>query len=223
MMKLNDFQKYEITLKIPYEDYFSLIYDTKYLLEARLSADRCFIAHVPIYANNRRKAVQKSVEWFNKELRAVLINADKVMTVEDPFKEVSYDEGFTCSDPRNKFLDDDTIERILSEAGGDLVRESPDSLNTQHNCFRRVKRRKKENIQLTKRLTQTPGGTIYYKMSEPIEGKVSTRMKTTSIKLSSKSLEKALREVTRRGLNKFEKFERVTSPKKKLPASQKAA
>ena len=31
MMKVNDFQKYEVTLKIPYESYFGLIYETKYL------------------------------------------------------------------------------------------------------------------------------------------------------------------------------------------------
>ena len=36
MMKVNDFQKYEVTLSISYEDYFSLMYDTKYLIEARL-------------------------------------------------------------------------------------------------------------------------------------------------------------------------------------------
>ena len=44
MMKFNDFQKYEATLRIPYEKYFELIYETKYLIEARLSPERCFIA-----------------------------------------------------------------------------------------------------------------------------------------------------------------------------------
>ena len=33
MMKFNDFLRYEITLNIDYEDYFRLIYETKYLLE----------------------------------------------------------------------------------------------------------------------------------------------------------------------------------------------
>ncbi|SVC02227.1 uncharacterized protein METZ01_LOCUS255081, partial [marine metagenome] len=42
MMKVNDFLKYTITLNIEYENYFSLIYDTKYLLEARLGPDRQF-------------------------------------------------------------------------------------------------------------------------------------------------------------------------------------
>jgi hypothetical protein len=58
-------------------------------------------------------------------------------------------------------------------------------------------------------------------MTEPV-GKKGSRMKSKLVKLSSKSLEKALREVSRRGLDKFEKFEdenftskiRTTSPKK---------
>ena len=79
-------------------------------------------------------------------------------------------------------------------------------VNTQHNSLKRLKRRKKKNLSLTSRLYQTPGGTIYYRMSEP--GSLSSaKMKITSIKLSSKSLDKALREVDRRGLNKFENFD----------------
>ena len=77
-------------------------------------------------------------------------------------------------------------------------------VNTQHNSLKRLKRRKK-NLPLTSRLYQTPGGTIYYRMSEP-GSTSSAKMKITSIKLSSKSLDKALREVDRRGLNKFENF-----------------
>ena len=40
MMKVNDFLKYEISLNISYEDYFRLIYDNKYLIEARLGPDQ---------------------------------------------------------------------------------------------------------------------------------------------------------------------------------------
>ena len=62
MMKVNDFQKYEVTLSISYEDYFRLIYDTKYLIEARLGPDRTFIARKSVYGNSRKKAVQKAVQ-----------------------------------------------------------------------------------------------------------------------------------------------------------------
>ena len=222
MMKVNDFQKYEVTLNIPYEDYFSLIYETKYLLEARLGPDRCFIANVAMYGNCRRRGVEKALEWFNKEFKGVLGSAHKVLTVDDPFEEVSYDLDFACNDLGNKYLDQKTIHRVISESGGDLAPEVPESESSQHNSLRRIKRRKKENVQLTSRLSQSPSGTIYYRMTEPVASN-GKRMKTTSVKLSSKSLEKALREVSRRGLDKFEKFDQSKSDKKVKHLSKKAA
>ena len=45
------------------------------------------------------------------------------MFVNDPCGEVVYDQGFVCTDLRNKFLDDPTIDRLIKEAGGDLGRE----------------------------------------------------------------------------------------------------
>ena len=52
MMKVNDFLRYDIKLKIDYDDYFRLIYDTKYLIEARLAPNRTFIATKAFYANS---------------------------------------------------------------------------------------------------------------------------------------------------------------------------
>jgi hypothetical protein len=205
MMKVNDFQKYEVSLRIPYEDYFNLIYETKYLLEARLGADRCFLAKVAMYGNSRKRAVQKAVEWFSKEFKGTLGLAHKVMVINDPFGEVTYDESFACNDSGNKYLDKVTTERVIEESGGDLTREDPNINSSHFNSLRRVKRRKKQDTQLTSRLSQTPSGTIYYRMTEPMSTN-GNRMKTKSVKLSSKSLDKALREVSRRGLDKFEKF-----------------
>ena len=223
MMKVNDFQKYEVSLKIPYEDYFSLIYETKYLLEARLGADRCFVAQISMYGNSRKRAVQKAVEWFTKEFKGILGPIHKVMTIDDPFDEVTYNENFACNDSGNKYLDESTIERILEESKGDLDRENSDAVTSHQNCLRRVKRRKKPNVQLTSRLSQTPSGTIYYRMSEPMSSN-ETRMKSKSVKLSSKSLEKALREGSRRGLDKFEEFENNKNlVKPRSTHSQKAA
>ena len=224
MMKVNDFQKYLVTLRIPYEDYFSLIYESKHMLEARLGSDRNFVAEVPMYGNNRKRAVAKAVQWFSKEFKGLLGPAHKVMTVDDPFEEVCYGDDFACNDLANKYLDELTIERVLEEAGGELDREESE-VNTQHNCLKRLKRRKKKNLPLTSRLYQTPGGTIYYRMSEP-GSTSSAKMKITSIKLSSKSLDKALREVDRRGLNKFENFDtKKPSRSRKLykRATKKAA
>ena len=60
----------------------------------------------------------------------------KVMTINDPFEEVTYDDEFACNDLGNKYLDDITIDRVLAESGGDLDREDPDSDNNQHNSLR---------------------------------------------------------------------------------------
>jgi len=224
MMKVNDFLRYEISLSISYEDYFRLIYDNKYLIEARLGPDRTFIAKKSVYGNSRKKAVQKAVQWFWKDFKGVLGPAHKIMTVNDPHDEVVYDDDFACNDLGNKYLDEPTIDRILEEADGELARdESQGSENHPPNSVKRIKRRRKQSVQLTSRLTQSPGGTIYYRMTEMPAAK-NARPKTKNVKLASKSLDKALKEVARRGLDKFEKFEnnanrkKVSSPKAKQAA-----
>jgi hypothetical protein len=208
MMKVNDFLKYDITLKIDYDDYFRLIYETKYLIEARLGPNRTFIATKPVYGNSRKKAVQQAVQWFWKDFKGVLGSAHKIMTINDPHEEVVYDDNFACNDLGNKYLDENTLERLLDEASGDLIRDdSEGSEKHPPNSVKRTRRRRKSNKQLTTRLSQSPGGTIYYKMTEFPDKVNNKRAKMKMVKLSSKSLEKAIREVERRGLNKFEKFE----------------
>ena len=140
-------------------------------------------------------------------------SAHKIMTVNDPHEEVVYDDDFACNDIGNKYLDEPTILRLLEEANGDLARDdSEGSERHPPNSVKRTRRRRKSNKQLTTRLSQSPGGTIYYKMTEIPEKTKSARPKMKMIKLSSKSLEKAIREVERRGLNKFEKFESKIKP-----------
>ena len=170
-----------------------------------MGPNRTFIAKKSIYGNSRKKAVHKAVQWFWKDFKGVLGPAHKIMTVEDPHEEVSYDDDFACNDLGHKYLDENTLERLLTEADGELARD--DSVGTENhppNSVKRIKRSRKQNIQLTSRLSQSPGGTIYYRMTELSEGK-SVRAKTKTIKLASKSLDKALKEVSRRGLDKFEK------------------
>jgi hypothetical protein len=204
MMKFNDFQQYQVTLFIPYEKYFALIYETKYLLEARLGTDRVFIANKYFYGCNRRSAVSKASTWYNKNLKQLLGNPFGVMFIDDPLNEVVYDDGFVCTDLRNKFLDNLTIQRLLKEADGELGREDRVSSKGQIPAsVKRLRKRKKHEVQLAERLVQSPGGTIYYRMVDLPDG---GKAKIRKIKLSSKSLDKAKREVTRRGLDRFEKF-----------------
>jgi hypothetical protein len=224
MMKVNDFLRYDIKLKIDYDDYFRLIYDTKYLIEARLAPNRTFIATKAFYANSRKKAVQQAVQWFWKDFKGILGSAHNVMTVSDLYEEVTYDDSFACNDLGNKYLDEETLCRLIEEANGDLARdESEGSEKHPPNSVKRTRRRRKQNVQLTSRLSQSPGGTIYYKMTEVAEKAKSTRPKIKMVKLSSKSLEKAQREVSRRGLNKFEKFDAQVKPSRLAKGKVKQA
>ncbi len=220
-MKINDFLKYEITLNIEYEDYFRLIYETKYMLEARLGPNRKFVAKKTMYANSRKKAVQKAAQWFWKEFKGILGGAHKVLTVDDPHGEVTYDEDFACNDSGNKYLDEETIERVIEESEGELARdESEGTENHPPNSLKRLKRRRKKNVVIAPRLTQSPAGTIYYRMTDVSqvskEGKILRRRKVKNVKLASKTLEKALREIERRGLNKFEESDFATEPEADL-------
>jgi hypothetical protein len=57
-------------------------------------------------------------------------------------------------------------------------------------------------------MTQTPAGTIYYRVTAVPQysknGKIIQRRKVKNVKLASKTLEKALREISRRGLDRHE-------------------
>ena len=148
MMKFNEFQKYEATLHIPYEKYFELIYETKYLIEARLGPDRQFVAYKSFYGCNRRSAVIKASEWYNSHLKKVLGNPQNIMFIDDPLLEVTYDDDFVCTDLRNKYLDENTITRLLAEAQGDLGRENsiqPDGAPL--GSVKRLRKRKRKEVQ----------------------------------------------------------------------------
>ena len=214
MMKVNDFLRYTINLNIEYENYFSLIYETKYLLEARLGPNRKFLGKKSIYANCRKRAVQKAVQWYWKEFKGILGSAHNVMTVDDPYCEVVYDDNFACNELGNKYLDDQTIEYVVQESDDELVRD--DSEGSEHhppNSVKRTKRRRKKSVVIAPRITQSPSGTIYYRMTEvpqvSKDGKIIQRRRVKNVKLASKTLEKALREIERRRLDRHDKAEQA--------------
>ena len=187
-----------------------------------MGPNRTFIATKPVYGNSRKKAVQQAVQWFWKDFKGLLGPAHKVMTINDPYEEVRYDDNFACNELGNKYLDCQTIDRLLDQANGELaIDDSPGSERHPRTVLKELEEGE-QNVQLTSRLSQSPGGTIYYKMSFPSSDTNSFKVKI--IKLSSKSLEKAKREVERRGLDKFEKSKTLCnvapkSKKKKLKLS----
>jgi hypothetical protein len=128
------------------------------------------------------------------------------MSIDDPMHEVIYDEGFVCSDLRNKYLNEATRTLLIEEAQGDLGVDDSGGSECHPPCsVKRIRRRKTQDVKLTKRLSKSAGGTIYYRMTEMPLSK-GGRSKIRMVRLSSKSLEKAEKEVVRRGLDKFEKL-----------------
>ena len=48
-------------------------------------------------------AVEKVVAWYNKHLKAVLGHPHQTLMINDPMGEVSYEDGFVCTDLQNKY------------------------------------------------------------------------------------------------------------------------
>ena len=101
------------------------------MLEARLGPNRKFVAEKSIYANCRRKAVQKAVQWYWKEFKGLLGSAHQVMTVEDPYGEVVYDDDFACNDIGNKYLDAETLENVIQESNGELIQDDSEGADSE--------------------------------------------------------------------------------------------
>ena len=134
----------------------------------------------------------------------------------DPHGEVVYNEDFACNDLGNKYLSEETIDRVIEESDGELFRDlSEGSENHPPNSVKRTKRRRKQINVIAPRMTQSPAGTIYYRTTMvpqySKDGKIIQRRKVKNVKLASKTLEKALREVSRRGLDRHEKEDVMSS------------
>ena len=101
--------------------------------------------------------------------------------------EVHYEEGFICNELKNKYLDDITRDRLIEESQGDLAVD--DSIGTKLHPPASVKRSQKEKAGYKVNLKtdpETPGGTIYYRMTE-LPTSSDGRVRYRSVKLSSKS------------------------------------
>lgn len=83
-----------------------------------------FIAEREVLAPDRQTAVRDALHWFSTCFKDKVGPAWKVLTVDDPFREVTYDRNFDCHDLRNQFLPEEVVERLLVEANGELVRQT---------------------------------------------------------------------------------------------------
>jgi hypothetical protein len=198
-------QPYQATLRIAYDDYFNLIYRAKLLPKARLSGD-CFIARKLFRAPGRKEAVQKIVQWFWKKLKGEVGSAHKVLTVNDPYDEVLYGPKFSCNDPLNKYLDNDTISKVIKFSNGKLIRDKREgSVHHPPNSVRRIRRRRKYNKKIAPRISVSSSGALYYRVTLipqiSGEGVIIQKRKIQNVRLDAREIMDTANEINERGLD----------------------
>ena len=196
---------YLVTLRVAYDDYFSLRHRAELLPRARLE-NNLFVSKKIFRAGDRREAVRKVVQWFWKSFKGDIGPAHRVLTVNDPYEEVHYGGSFSCADPLNKYLGPRALKRVIKESACKLVRDEREG--TEHhppNSVRRIKRRRKYNRRIGPRFSQSSTGALYYRvtlvpqMSQ--QGTVTQKRKVQNVRLQARNLEEAQAEIAERGLD----------------------
>lgn len=197
-------KRYSATFEVDYADYMNALQKGVWVNEARLNAKRKFTYEKVFYALSRKKAVDKCCQWYWKELKGAWGQAHAILTVSDHCGEVRYGDDFSCADKTNRYLDEDTIVRLLEESNGELARvESTGERHHPTNSVKRTKRRRTSLRQVADNVYQHPNTKVMYYARTTVpqktkDGKVLRKRKRENVKLASKELGKALKEIERR-------------------------
>jgi hypothetical protein len=187
---------YTATFTVQYDVYFKALHSGIYPAGARLVPDRVFQFTETIAASDRGKAVFKFCQNYWDEYKGSLGQANDILVVDDPFKEVQYSDSFSCSDRKHRYLDELTIERLLTESNNELEREVRES--TAHhprNPLKRKKRRRKAMERLDTNLYKASTGILFY---VTIYRSKNGRRCRKNNRLLSKDIKKAKREIAKR-------------------------
>lgn len=156
-------------------------------------------------AENRERAVYKTEQWFWGKYDGRLGSASNVMTISDPYGEVSYDETFKCSQRKNRLLPESVIEKLVAASRGELVRNerlgaSPGPITS----VRRLKRRRDFGKFPIPLVRQMKNGRLYYRVIVRPQitrnGRRIRKRKYHDVPLHSTSLQSAVTEVKKRRL-----------------------
>jgi len=199
---------YTVTLK--FENYRSLRNLTQVFRE------NYFLASRVIRASNRRSAVRKALDWFATRFKCSAGSPWEVLTVDDPFQEVTYDANFDCGDLRNKFLPEEVVERLIAGSNGELVQDTlSGKLGHPFGDVRRTKRRVKFKARtIAPCICQNECGTLFYRITERSQSSQSGRLlrkrKTRLIRLAAGTLPEAVAEIEVRNLVELHQARRAT-------------
>jgi hypothetical protein len=166
-----------------------------------------FVIERTVEAENRTSAVKKARSFFWSRFVRSGLSPYQCLTVDDPYYEVLYKgESFDCSSIGNNFLTEEVIERIIAESCGILIR---DNVITKfgHPLYS-LRRTRKNNRPFMKMVApciyKSKAGTFYYSITTQPQysraGVVVQRGKKKLIRLSSRTLAQAIREIIERRL-----------------------
>jgi hypothetical protein len=199
--------QYTVTLK--FDDFRSLRNLTQVFREDHFVAERM------IPAPNRQAAVRKALQWFSTRFNGSVGSAREILTVDDPYHEVIYDQDFGCNDLRNKFLPEEVLERLIAESNGELVRDTRSTkLGHPLGAVRRRKRRVKFKAKaIAPCVYQNDFGTLFYRITEKPQvsrsGMLLGKHKTRLVRLAARTLREAVEEIQTRRLPELHQSRRV--------------
>ena len=182
-----------------------------------------------IKAQNRLEAVKKSKSWFEYNSKKLNLNglARTVLAVSDPKKEVKYSCFLNVSSDEFNFLDKETINRLISSSKGYLRPltpkeiegkvKVPSSVRQLHWVKRDRSADKKTRIKPLPYLYRDGYGAIMYyictRRQKTVNGKIVRKEKRSYVRLKSKNIKDAIKEIKTSRLNqkdkstkKFEKY-----------------
>ncbi len=164
-----------------------------------------FIATMTIRAETRKEAVKNALLWFWYHYRGELGPAKNTLTVSDPRHEVSYSNTFSCYSKENRYLEDETIERLIRESCGELERDNRlGQKNHRPGCLKRIKRRRKYWKCIAPTIYQSESGVLYYRFISQAQisksGNILQKRRCKIIRLWSKTVPHALHEIRMREL-----------------------
>ncbi len=206
-------QPYTMRVKIGF-DHRELLRGRTFRGTTMLYRDETLVLERTISGKTRRHAVTLALNWLWKHFGHELGQAQTLVTVDDPFEEVTYGPFFKCRARKYCYLDEETIARLLSETGGELLRETRvGSLRHPFGSVRRVKRRRKLPMRVAPCIYTDANRTFFYRYTEvpqhSKQGRFFRYRKVRLLRLTAHNLFAAIREVKERNLPSLHKSRRV--------------
>jgi len=174
-----------------------------------------------IKAESRVLAVKKAKGWFEYNSKTLKLDglARAVLAVSDPQKEVQYSCFLNVSSDEFNFLDKETISRVISGSKGRLrlltpkeikaKSKVPSSVRQLHWVKRDRSADKKTRIKPLPYLYKDGYGAIMYyictRRQKTVNGKLVRKEKRSYVRLKSKNIKDAIKEIKTSRLNQKDK------------------